>query len=220
MGSVEKELKERVASLQKQNEELRVALNDRLSSPKKISLEKSVSSQAISRFATLIFFLGCLSLTAIILESWEATLAARVELTFFVPLMIGHGGNTGGSVVGSTVAKLASGQSLSYSRTLLREMSCALLVGAALASATFFFFLPFIKISAHTSLIVTCAIASITMLATFIGTSLPFLFSFFRLDAASLGPPAVTTIVDAIGLITYLVIADIILEASPSILAK
>uniref|UniRef100_A0A7S3JQ26 SLC41A/MgtE integral membrane domain-containing protein n=1 Tax=Aureoumbra lagunensis TaxID=44058 RepID=A0A7S3JQ26_9STRA len=219
MGSVEKELKERVASLQKQNEELRVALNDRLSSPKKISLEKSVSSQAISRFATLIFFLGCLSLTAIILESWEATLAARVELTFFVPLMIGHGGNTGGSVVGSTVAKLASGQSLSYSRTLLREMSCALLVGAALASATFFF-LPFIKISAHTSLIVTCAIASITMLATFIGTSLPFLFSFFRLDAASLGPPAVTTIVDAIGLITYLVIADIILEASPSILAK
>ena len=42
----------------------------------------------------LIFFVG-LVLAAIVVEIFESTLKKNVQLSYFVPLLIGHGGNTG-----------------------------------------------------------------------------------------------------------------------------
>ena len=208
-GSVERELKERVRKLEKRNKELEALITSgEIKLPEE---ELGIVPLALKRLTSLMFFLACLSATAIILESWADTLSKEVELSFFIPLMIGHGGNTGGSVVGSTIAELAAKGKVSYVSTLCREVACASLVGAILAALANFV-LPFVGISRHTTTVVTCTIFSVTILSTIVGATLPFALKALNLDAAAYGPPAVTTLIDAMGLITYLVIADTILK--------
>ena len=56
-----------------------------------------------------VFFAGLL-LTMIIMESFEEVLAANVELSFFVPLIVGHAGNTGSQAVSTVIRALAVGE--------------------------------------------------------------------------------------------------------------
>lgn len=53
-----------------------------------------------------VFFAGLL-LTMVIMESFEEVLAANVELSFFVPLIVGHAGNTGSQAVSTVIRALA-----------------------------------------------------------------------------------------------------------------
>ena len=50
---------------------------------------------AMKRVGWLFIFLMSLSLTAIIMNGFEHTLSKQIELAYFVPLLAGHGGNTG-----------------------------------------------------------------------------------------------------------------------------
>jgi len=47
------------------------------------------------RSGWLLFFFGGLLAAAFVVEIFEAVLKEHVELSYFVPLLIGHGGNTG-----------------------------------------------------------------------------------------------------------------------------
>jgi hypothetical protein len=53
-------------------------------------------SIAMQRVGWLSVFLASLSLTAVIMSGFEHTLSRQIELAYFVPLLAGHGGNTGG----------------------------------------------------------------------------------------------------------------------------
>jgi hypothetical protein len=53
-------------------------------------------SIAMQRVGWLSVFLSSLSLTAVIMNGFEHTLSRQIELAYFVPLLAGHGGNTGG----------------------------------------------------------------------------------------------------------------------------
>lgn len=50
---------------------------------------------ALSRVGWLSLFMLSLSMTAVIINSFEHTLEKHIELAYFVPLLAGHGGNTG-----------------------------------------------------------------------------------------------------------------------------
>ena len=52
------------------------------------------------------FFVGLL-FTMIIMESFEEILAQNVALSFFVPLIVGHSGNTGSQSVSTVIRALA-----------------------------------------------------------------------------------------------------------------
>ena len=212
LGSAERELKEQISKLVKRNSELEAQLLRRSSEEDDSESDKGLVALSVKRLTSLLFFLGCLSATAVILESWAETLEREVELSFFIPLMIGHGGNTGGSVVGSTIAKLAKKDNQeTFTSTLCRELACSTFVGAILAGLASLV-LPLFGISRHTSTVVTATIFAVTLLSTVVGATLPFGLKALKLDAAAYGPPAVTTLIDALGLITYLVIADTLLR--------
>eukprot|EP00854_Cymbomonas_tetramitiformis_P025417 gene25417-31036_t len=72
----------------------------------------------------LIFFFG-LMLAAVVVERFEHVLKEEVELSYFVPLLIGHGGNTGSQAVATVIRAIALGhvkpRDLSY--VLLKESS-------------------------------------------------------------------------------------------------
>ena len=48
-----------------------------------------------NRTPWLLLFLGGLLLCALVMHSFEAILEKELELAYFVPMLIGHGGNTG-----------------------------------------------------------------------------------------------------------------------------
>ena len=59
--------------------------------------------------AVSVFFAGLL-LTMVIMESFEETLSENVELSFFVPLIVGRAGNTGSQAVSTVIRALALGE--------------------------------------------------------------------------------------------------------------
>jgi hypothetical protein len=59
-------------------------------------LTRPFYSIAMQRVGWLSLFLTSLSLTAVIMNGFEHTLSRQIELAYFVPLLAGHGGNTGG----------------------------------------------------------------------------------------------------------------------------
>ena len=57
--------------------------------------ESTITDIVRERYLWLLVFFGGLMLAALIVEEFETILANHVELSYFVPLLIGHGGNTG-----------------------------------------------------------------------------------------------------------------------------
>jgi cation transporter-like permease len=56
----------------------------------------------------LVFFVG-LMLAAVVVEAFESVLRDHVQLSYFVPLLIGHGGNTGSQSNATVIRALALG---------------------------------------------------------------------------------------------------------------
>ena len=55
------------------------------------------------RLGWLICFFGGLVLAALVVAKFEDLLRKQVELSYFVPLLIGHGGNSGSQTVSTVI---------------------------------------------------------------------------------------------------------------------
>ena len=171
---------------------------------------------AVSRAKALAVFLGCLSVTTVILEGYEHTLKEHVALAFFVPFLIGHGGNCGGMSVGAIISAIAKGRVPTRghaTRIATRELICG--VGVALQlSALTAVALPFLGFDRNVSIVVVLSLAAITALSAFLGAATPLFLDGLGFDAATVAPPAVTTLIDAFGLVLYLSIAQLVLRGA------
>ena len=173
---------------------------------------------AVKRARTLALFLLLLSCTTAILEGYEETLAAHVSLSFFVPFLIGHGGNCGGMSVGAVISAIARGDARTPSskyRLALREIlaGCAVAVQlGALAAVT----MHLTGFDRDLSTVVVAALAAITALGAVCGSVIPLALDWLGLDAATVAPPAVTTLIDALGIVIYLTVARAVLDVSPA----
>lgn len=152
------------------------------------------------------------TLTGSVLRLFEEELDAVVALTFFIPLLIGTGGNTGAQ----TVSTIIRGQALKeigagdIGRVLSRELLSGLLLGLLLATAAFFRS-ELWGSSITLSLVVALTILVIVIWANTIGSLIPLLAVRFRIDPAVVSAPMITTLVDATGLVIYLLIAKALL---------
>ena len=142
---------------------------------------------AVKRARTLALFLLLLSCTTAILEGYEETLAAHVSLSFFVPFLIGHGGNCGGMSVGAVISAIARGDARTPSskyRLALREIlaGCAVAVQlGALAAVT----MHLTGFDRDLSTVVVAALAAITALGAVCGSVIPLALDWLGLDAAT-----------------------------------
>jgi Mg/Co/Ni transporter MgtE len=64
---------------------------------------ESILDIARSRTGWLVAFCIGLLLAALVVEQFEDVLEQHVELSFFVPLIMGHGGNTGSQSVTTVI---------------------------------------------------------------------------------------------------------------------
>ncbi|MBX7131511.1 MAG: magnesium transporter [Fimbriimonadaceae bacterium] len=134
-------------------------------------------------------------------------------LTFFIPLLIGAGGNSGSQVTTTITRALALGEvrASDWLTVIRREFVTALIVGAVLGvlgCGRAFFPSPFGWHSGVSlSLTVGLALPAIVIWATTIGSMLPIAAKSLRIDPAVMSAPFITTFVDATGLIIYFEIA-------------
>ena len=174
-----------------------------------------------NRIPWLLLLMVSATFTGMILTSFEDALAVQVVLTVFIPMLMDTGGNSGSQASVSIIRSLSLGD-VEFSdlvQVIWKEIRVAVLCGATLAVATF------AKIMLVDRLLmgnegVTAAVAIVvclTMLVTVIcakmvGCTLPMIADKLGFDPAVMASPFITTIVDAISLLIYFMIAKALLH--------
>lgn len=142
-------------------------------------------------------------------ENGVGHLATLAQLSLFVPLLIGAGGNSGSQVTTTITRALAVGEvkSSDFLVVMRREFVTALVVGAALGSVgavrAYFGW----SAGWQISVIVGLALPTIVIWAATVGSVLPLGAKRLGVDPAVMSAPFITTFVDATGLIIYFEIA-------------
>lgn len=165
------------------------------------------------RIGWLLFLFVAGTLTSKVLHSFEKQLAAVVALTFFVPLLIGTGGNAGAQTVMTVIRSLSLGEiGVKHAwRVLLREATTGLLVGVLIGMVAFaqaFWVTSDFKMG----LVIAVTVCVICVWSTTVGAIVPITAHRIGVDPAVLSAPLITTLVDATGLLIYLLIAILILD--------
>lgn len=165
---------------------------------------------ALKRVGWLAVFLCSLSLTAVIMNGFEHTLSRQIELAYFVPLLAGHGGNTGGQTVGTVLSALSTGSVTSKDafKIIKKEAMSGLMVGIILGAIVGPFAHYIGGISRHVSMVIFCTLPLLSTIAGTLASSIPFACNFVGLDPAIIAAPAMTTFVDVTGLLSYFLIAN------------
>ena len=173
-------------------------------------LNRPFYALARHRVGWLSFFLLSLSGTAFIVHSFEKTLERQLELAYFVPLLAGHGGNTGGQTVGTVLSAISSGTVTlrDAPKVIVKEALSGLSVGLTLGMV----FGPVIHllmgISIHVSVVIVCTLPLVSTIAATLGSSIPFGCLALGLDPSVIAAPAMTSFVDVSGLMSYFLIAN------------
>jgi len=165
------------------------------------------------RFGWLLLLFVAGTLTGNVLRYFEGEMAQVIALSFFIPLIIGTGGNAGSQTVSTIIRALALGQVRlrDVRRVLLRETTAGLLLGALLCVFAIIRALLW-KSGPHLSLVVGLTILSVCLWANIIAALVPMLAQKLRIDPTVVSAPMITTLVDATGLAIYLLIAKAVLK--------
>ncbi len=142
---------------------------------------------------------------------FEDIIAKNIVLVFFLPLLVGSGGNAGSQSATLMVRALATGDVYLKDWLYLigRESLVGLCLGGTMAIAVSI--LGYFRGDAMVALVLALSMMGIVLMGCLIGMSLPFILNRLKLDPASASAPLVTSICDATGVIVYLCIASIIL---------
>ncbi len=158
----------------------------------------------------ILFLTGTLTIN--VLGRFEDALDQVVALSFFIPLLIGTGGNTGAQTVSTMVRGMALGEIRLRDalRVIGREFGSGVVLGSLLAVVALGFAL-LLGNSLNLALVVALSIVAVCTWANTIGALVPLLAQRAGLDPALVSAPLITTLVDATGLAIYLLIASAVL---------
>jgi magnesium transporter len=145
------------------------------------------------------------------LAAFEATIAAHLRLLFFLPLLIGAGGNAGAQSATLTIRALATGdvRAEDYGRMVLREIAVAVALGATMAIAIAAVGL--LRADARVVGVVALSMTLIVLIGSLLGLTLPFLLQRSGLDPATASGPLVASLCDVTGVLIYFGIAALLL---------
>lgn len=152
------------------------------------------------------------SLTGTVLRHFENELQSAVALAFFVPLLIGTGGNAGSQTTSTVIRALAVGdiQLRDAGWVLWHELRAGLLLGLCMGVVAYLRALTW-GTGQPLALTVSMAIFTIVVWANTLGSLLPLLAAKLKIDPTVVSGPAMSTLVDATGLFIYFTIAGLIL---------
>ncbi|GIN87661.1 magnesium transporter MgtE [Heyndrickxia sporothermodurans] len=151
--------------------------------------------------------------TGTVLRHYEDTLSEQIALAFFVPLLIGTGGNTGSQTVTTLVRALAVGevQFKDMFKVFRKEVSTGFFLGITMGAVAFIraFFL---GVDIDTGSVVAISALFIVIWASIVAAILPMILHKLKIDPAVVSGPFITTLVDGTGLIIYFSLAKVLLH--------
>lgn len=150
-------------------------------------------------------------LGAQVIQIFEEDIALIPAMAFFIPLITATGGNVGIQSSSIVVQSLASNQQYygSVFRRVLKVFMVALINGVVLALLVFGFNL-ITGYSNYIAIIVSIALFSVVLLASFLGTLTPLILDKFGINPALGSGPFITTANDLVGLAVYFTVAHLL----------
>ena len=167
-----------------------------------------------NRMPWLLLLMISATFTGAIITSYEKALASYVILTAYIPMLMDTGGNAG-SQASVSIIRGISLQEIEFGdllKALWKEVRVAALCGITLSVCNFAKLLLFDRVGFQIALIVCGTLVLVVLVAKTIGCTLPLLAHRLGFDPAVMASPLITTIVDAISLTIYFMIATNVLH--------
>ncbi len=174
-----------------------------------------------NRIPWLMLLMVSATFTGMIITGFEDALAAQVALTAFIPMLMGTGGNSGSQSSVTIIRALSLGE-LKFSdlpRVLWKEIRTAVICGLVLSIVCFGkiwlvdkLLLGNADITLMVDAVVCIALFVTVLLAKIVGAVLPMIAKVIHLDPAVMASPFITSIVDAVSLLVYFMVAKILLH--------
>lgn len=179
-------------------------------------LDMGVFRHAKNRLPWLILLSVSLMITGSIIEQFEATLQQVVALTFYLPLLMGTGGNTGTQAATLVIRGISLGDIdlKDALRVFWKELRISVILGFILS---LFNFAKIILIDHQSTAIAFTVCASmmiVVMFAKLLGGMLPMLAKRLGVDPALMATPMISSLTDMVSALAYLAMATIVLGIS------
>jgi magnesium transporter len=175
-------------------------------------LSTRISTVFRKRVGWLMLLLVTGSLTGTVMRIFEDELSTVVALSFFIPLLVGTGGNAGSQTTSTIIRALAVGEiDLGDAlRSIWHELRVGLLLGLTMSVIAYLRAVTWGS-GQGLALAVALAIFTIVIWANGLGAFLPILAARLKIDPTTVSGPVMSTLVDATGLFIYFMIAKVIL---------
>ncbi len=184
-----------------------------------------IETKPVSHFRKRVVWVAILAvlglLTGMVIHQFEDAIASLVILAFYMPMVADTGGNTGSQAATIVIRAMALGQVKvqQWLKILLKEARVSILLGLVIGVITFgnvliltsLFNVPIpseLSLS-FVGLGIAIALSLQVISSTLIGASLPLIVKSFGGDPAIVASPAITTLVDATGLLIYFSVATL-----------
>ena len=147
--------------------------------------------------------------TSSVLQHFEEALESAIALAFFIPLLIGTGGNSGTQITSTLVRSMALGEVRlrDMGRVIRKEVSTSLLIAITLGLAGCLRAW-MMGIGMEITLIVSLTLVCITLWSAVVSSVIPLTLKRVGIDPAVVSAPFIATLIDGTGLIIYFKIAQ------------
>lgn len=161
------------------------------------------------RSVWLLLLLVAEAYTSSVLQHFEEALESAIALAFFIPLLIGTGGNSGTQITSTLVRSMALGEVRlrDMGRVIRKEVSTSLLIALTLGLAGCLRAW-MMGIGMEITLIVSLTLVCITLWSAVVSSVIPMVLKRIGIDPAVVSAPFIATLIDGTGLIIYFKIAQ------------
>ena len=151
--------------------------------------------------------------TGTVLRNFEGELSAVVALSFFIPLLIGTGGNIGSQTVTLVVRAMALNEVAmrDIAWLVFKELRVGLVIGVIMSVVAFGRAI-LLNVGQDISIVVAVAIFAICIWSATVAAALPLILRKVGVDPAVVSAPLISTLVDGTGLIIYFETARFVLS--------
>lgn len=176
-------------------------------------LDMSIMAHIKSRLPWLFFLMLSYVITGNIIAGFEHSLSKVIQLVAYMPMLMGTGGNSGSQSATVVIRSLAVGD-LDFrdiGRVLSKELRISLSIGLILSILNFLrvYFLE--RETVGIALTVCLAMIVIVVVAKTIGSMLPMIAKKVGIDPALMASPMIASLTDMVSVITYFLLAKVVL---------
>ncbi len=164
--------------------------------------------QLSGRVGWLFILVLAATISGKVLQKYSLALSSIIALAYFIPMLMGAGGNIGSQSSTLVIRALATGELTlgQWWKVLVRETCAGCVIGTVLGTTAFFIAI-FLLHNTMLGITVGISVATVVTVGNLAGAATPLIFSYFKLDPAIVSAPLITTIIDVTGIIIYFEIA-------------